>query len=233
MNPLSSHYSRQVGPNHQGGKMSLLSLWKQRLAGLESARVRQLTPRDEENARLTRLVGDFTLDQVMVPDVLLKQFSSPRACAPWGSSCGATIWSASYGPTVQPGVGNRRLAIVAAKVRGRCSGRGPTRGSGCRVAMAPARSRGGSIAGAGRCGHKAGCPALLRGRSCAATTGTEAAKSRDAPSSTVHPGWTVRSVEPGLCSRPAGRGTTGSGVDPGGCGHSREPGSRRRAKPAG
>ena len=42
MNPLSSHYSRQVDPNHQGGKMSLLSLWKQRDAGLESAQVRQL-----------------------------------------------------------------------------------------------------------------------------------------------------------------------------------------------
>ena len=31
---------------------------------------------------------DLTLDQVMVPDVLSKQFSSPRALAPWWSSCG-------------------------------------------------------------------------------------------------------------------------------------------------
>jgi len=136
---------RKVGLAEQ-----IFSRWKQRDAGLESARVRQLKPRDEENTCLTRLVRDFTLDQVMVPDVLLKQFSSPRARAPWGSSCGATIWSASCGPAVQPGVRNRRLAIVAAKIQGRCSSRGPTRGLGCRVAMAPARSRGGSIARAGR-----------------------------------------------------------------------------------
>lgn len=108
---------RKVGLAEQ-----IFSRWKQRDAGLELARVRQLKPRDEENACLTRLVRDFTLDQVMVPGVLLKQFSSPRARAPWGSSCGATIWSASCGPAVQPGVRNRRLAIVAAKIQGRCSG---------------------------------------------------------------------------------------------------------------
>ncbi len=74
---------RKVGLAEQ-----IFSRWKQRGEGLESARVRQLKPRYEENARLTRLVGDFTLDQVMVPDVLSKQFSSPRARAPWWSSCG-------------------------------------------------------------------------------------------------------------------------------------------------
>ena len=169
----------------------------------------------------------------MVPDVLLKQFSSPRARAPWGSNCGATIWSASCGPAVQPGVRNRRLAIVAAKIRGRCSGRGSTRGPGWQGRYGSRQIQGWLNRESWAVGMKLVARLSLRGRSCAATTGTEAAKSRDAPLSTVHPGWTVRSVEPGLCSRPAGRGTTGSGVDPGGCGHSREPGSRRRAKPAG
>ncbi len=96
-----SGLTRKVGLAEQ-----IFSRWKQRDAGLESARVRQLKPRYEENARLTRLVGDFTLDQVMVPEVLSKQFSSLRARAPWGSSCGATTWSASCGPAVQPGVRN-------------------------------------------------------------------------------------------------------------------------------
>ncbi len=84
MNPLSSHYSRQIGPNHQGGKMSLLSLWKQRLAGRESARVRQLKPRDEENARLTRLVRDFTLDQVHGARRAVKTVLQPSRTRPVG-----------------------------------------------------------------------------------------------------------------------------------------------------
>ena len=213
--------------------MSLLSLWKQRDAGLESARVRQLKPRDEENARLTRLVRDFTLDQVMVPGVLLKQFSSPRARAPWGSSCGATIWSASCGPC--------RTARCGKSTSRYRSGQDPRTALRQRIhARARVQGRYGSRQIQGwlnreswAVGMKLVARLSLRGRSCAATTGTEAVKRSDAPSSTVHPGWTVRSVEPGLCSRPAGRGTTGSGVDPGGCGHSREPGSRRRAKPAG
>ena len=48
---------RKVGLAEQ-----IFSRWKQRDAGLELARVRQLKPRDKENARLTRLVRDFTLD---------------------------------------------------------------------------------------------------------------------------------------------------------------------------
>jgi putative transposase len=41
---------------------------------LEVDQVRQLKQRQEENARLKRLVADLTLDKTMLQDVLSKKF---------------------------------------------------------------------------------------------------------------------------------------------------------------
>ncbi len=68
---------RKVGLAEQ-----IFSRWKQRDAGLESARVRHLKPRYEENARLTRLVGDFTLDQVMGAKRAVKTVLQPSRTRP-------------------------------------------------------------------------------------------------------------------------------------------------------
>ncbi len=46
------------------------------------ARVRQLKPRYEENARLRRLVGDFTLDQVMGARCAVKTVLQPSRTRP-------------------------------------------------------------------------------------------------------------------------------------------------------
>ena len=48
--------------------------WKRRYAGLESEQVRQFKQRQEENAKLKRLVADLSLDKVMLQDVLAKQW---------------------------------------------------------------------------------------------------------------------------------------------------------------
>ena len=47
--------------------------WKRRYAGLESEQVRQFKQRQEENAKLKRLVADLSLDTVMLQDVLAKK----------------------------------------------------------------------------------------------------------------------------------------------------------------
>jgi len=70
---------RKVGLAEQ-----IFSRWKQRDAGLELARVRQLKPRDEENARLTRLVRDFTLDQVHGARRAVKTVLQPSRTRPVG-----------------------------------------------------------------------------------------------------------------------------------------------------
>ena len=48
--------------------------WKRRYAGLESEQVRQFKQLQEENAKLKRLVADLSLDNVMLQDVLAKNW---------------------------------------------------------------------------------------------------------------------------------------------------------------
>jgi len=46
--------------------------WKRRDAGLESEQVREFKQLQDENAKLKRLVAEFSLDKVMLQDVLAK-----------------------------------------------------------------------------------------------------------------------------------------------------------------
>ena len=46
--------------------------WKRRYAGLESEQVREFKQLQDENAKLKRLVAEFSLDKVMLQDVLAK-----------------------------------------------------------------------------------------------------------------------------------------------------------------
>ena len=48
--------------------------WKKQYQGMESDKVRELNPRQEENTRLKRVVANPTLDKVMLQDVLAKKF---------------------------------------------------------------------------------------------------------------------------------------------------------------
>jgi putative transposase len=60
---------RQVGVSEQ-----TFYRWKKKYRGLEIDQVRQLKQRQEENARLKRIVADLTLDKAMLQDVLSKKF---------------------------------------------------------------------------------------------------------------------------------------------------------------
>jgi putative transposase len=46
--------------------------WKRRYAGLESEQFREFKQLQDENAKLKRLVAEFSLDKVMLQDVLAK-----------------------------------------------------------------------------------------------------------------------------------------------------------------
>ena len=59
---------------HLGIAEQTFSRWKRRYAGLESEQVRQFKQLQEENAKLKRLVADLSLDEVMLQDVLTKQW---------------------------------------------------------------------------------------------------------------------------------------------------------------
>ena len=59
---------------HLGIAEQTFSRWKRRYAGLESEQVRQFKQLQAENAKLKRLVADLSLDEVMLQDVLTKQW---------------------------------------------------------------------------------------------------------------------------------------------------------------
>ena len=48
--------------------------WKKQFAGMGVAEIRRLKQLEEENARLTRLVADLTLDKTMLQDVLRRKW---------------------------------------------------------------------------------------------------------------------------------------------------------------
>jgi len=59
---------------HLGIAEQTFSRWKRRYAGLESEQVRQFKQLQEENAKLKRLVADLSVDNVMLQEVLTKQW---------------------------------------------------------------------------------------------------------------------------------------------------------------
>ena len=69
---------RQVGITEQ-----TFYRWKKHYVGLAIDQIRQLKQRQEENARLKRLVAELSLDKTMLQDVLAKKLQSPRAAAQW------------------------------------------------------------------------------------------------------------------------------------------------------
>ena len=46
--------------------------WKKQFAGMGTVEIRRLKQLEEENAKLTRLVADLSLDKTMLQDVLRK-----------------------------------------------------------------------------------------------------------------------------------------------------------------
>jgi putative transposase len=48
--------------------------WKKQFAGMGVAEIRRLKQREDENARLKRLVADLTLDKTMLQDVLKRKW---------------------------------------------------------------------------------------------------------------------------------------------------------------
>jgi putative transposase len=59
---------------HLGIAEQTFDRWKQRYAGLESEQVREFKQLQDENTKLKRLVADWSLDNVMLQDVLSKNF---------------------------------------------------------------------------------------------------------------------------------------------------------------
>ena len=53
--------------------------WKRKFAGLESDQVRELRQLVDENARLKKLVAEFSLDKAVLQDVLSKKFPGHRS----------------------------------------------------------------------------------------------------------------------------------------------------------
>lgn len=53
--------------------------WKKQYAGLESDQVWELKQVVEENARLTKLVAELSLDKAVLQDVLSKKFPGQRS----------------------------------------------------------------------------------------------------------------------------------------------------------
>src|SRR5678815_2212468 len=51
--------------------------WKKKYGGLNPVELRRLRQLEEENAQLTRIVADLTLDKQMLQDVLKKSFEDP------------------------------------------------------------------------------------------------------------------------------------------------------------
>jgi putative transposase len=53
--------------------------WKKVYGGMPPSEARELKPRREENAKLTRLVADLSLDKVMLQDVVHKKSKARHA----------------------------------------------------------------------------------------------------------------------------------------------------------
>jgi putative transposase len=52
--------------------------WKKQYAGLHSDQVRELKQLQDENARLTKLVAELSLDKAILQDVASKNWRGPR-----------------------------------------------------------------------------------------------------------------------------------------------------------
>ena len=59
---------------HVGISEQTFYRWKKSYAGLQTDQVRQLKLLQEENARLKKLVGELTLDKIMLTDVLQEKW---------------------------------------------------------------------------------------------------------------------------------------------------------------
>ena len=65
---------RQIGISEQ-----TFYRWKKQHAGLESDQVREFKQFADENARLTRLVAELSLDKAVLQDVLSKESPGQRS----------------------------------------------------------------------------------------------------------------------------------------------------------
>jgi len=52
--------------------------WKKQYASLEPDQARELKQLQEENARLTKLVADLSLDKAILQDIASKKWGGPR-----------------------------------------------------------------------------------------------------------------------------------------------------------
>ncbi|SDE04589.1 Transposase [Paraburkholderia lycopersici] len=74
----AGHGSRRPGPVNFGISEQTCYRWKKLYAGLESNQVRELKQRQDENARLKKLVAEFGQDNAILQDVATKMWPRPR-----------------------------------------------------------------------------------------------------------------------------------------------------------
>jgi hypothetical protein len=106
----------------------------------EGGRVRRMTEREREHARLKRAVADLTLDQQILKGAAEGKYQAPSAAGPVSALCKAGSASLSAGPAA-PSVSRarRRAGRAACGVTQR---RGPRRGSAWRPSRAATASGG-------------------------------------------------------------------------------------------
>ncbi len=123
----------QIVIRHLGIAEQTFYRWKRRYAGLESEQVREFNQLQEEHAKLNRLVADVSLDNVMLQDVLAKQWEGPRSGAPLRRTWARRIRSVTgepAGPSAARGPHSSiRASAIHAPSFGSESGRWPRRGS--------------------------------------------------------------------------------------------------------